>query len=83
MLDDSLAYFKRKVQSREVGIALLKLLHRAQCMEVVVEALSVSLHGGVQGPFPGVSERRMADIMGQRQGLNQVFIQVQLCCNGP
>ena len=46
-------------------------------MKVVVEAVAELLHLAVQFLFAGVRERRMADIVNQRQRFRQVFIQPQ------
>ncbi len=42
----------------------------------------MGLETGVQRPLAGMAERRMADVMGQRQGLGQVFVEAQLPGHG-
>ena len=36
------------------------------------------LHTGIQGILSGMAKRRMTEIMGQRDGLYQFFIQIQV-----
>src|SRR5690606_36479612 len=48
----------------------------AQRVGVVVEAAEI-LHRGVQRRLARVAERRMAEIVGQRQRLRQVLVQPQ------
>jgi hypothetical protein len=43
----------------------------------------VLAHGDVEGFFASVSEGRMANIMDQSQGLDQVDVQTQLSRDGP
>ena len=75
VLDNSFPDLEGEIQSREIGVALLEGFHDAQRVQVVVEALPIFLHDLVQAFFPGVSERRMADVVSQRQSLHQVFVQ--------
>ena len=77
MLDDAFADLEGQVQSGKPGVALLEALHNAQRVQVVVEAVAEALHLAVQRLLAGMRERRMADIVGQRQGLGQVLVQSQ------
>src|SRR5580704_12626565 len=75
MLDDPLAHLKRQVQSRMIGIPLLKLLHDPQRVQVVIEAPAVPLHQLIQLPLSRVTERWMPDVMHQRQRFDQLRVQ--------
>ena len=50
--------------------------HDAQALRVVVEAAN-GLHRLVQRVLAGVAEGRVAEVVGQRDGLDQVFVQVE------
>ena len=58
-------------------VALLEVLDNAQRMQIVVEPQSVPLQALVQRALAGVPERRMADVVHQRQRLRQVLVQSQ------
>jgi hypothetical protein len=45
-------------------------------LQVVLEA-AVPFHALVQGILAGVAERRVAEVVGQRNGLDEVFVQCQ------
>jgi iron-sulfur cluster assembly accessory protein len=49
----------------------------AQGLRVVVEP-AVSLQAGIQRPFAGMAERRMAEVVRQRQGFRQILVQPEL-----
>src|SRR5205823_920513 len=50
--------------------------------KVMIKVISALPHGDVQGSLPSMPKRRMADIMNQRQRLNQIFIQAEFRSNG-
>src|ERR1035438_7120285 len=77
VLDDSLADFEGQIQPAKLGIAELEVLDDAQCLQVVVEEVVMAAHGGVQRPLARVSERRMANIVHQREGFHQINIQME------
>ena len=80
VLEDAFARLEAQVQAVEVGVALFQLVHHAQALQVVLEAAGLGrqlAHAGVEFVLPGVAERRVAQIMGQRDGLGQVFRQGQ------
>jgi hypothetical protein len=82
VLHDPLAHFKRQVQPGKFRIAMLELLHRSQRVQVVVKLVAMFLHGRVQNALARMAERRMPNVMHQRQRFHQVFIQLQLGGNG-
>ena len=77
MFDDPLADFEAQVQSGKPRVALLEALHDPQRVQIVVEALAEALHFAVQRLLAGMGERRMPDIVRQRQRLGQILVQLQ------
>ena len=53
---------------------MLEILDNAQRVQVVIEVAAVRAHGGVESVLAGMPERRMADIVRQRQRLDQIVI---------
>src|SRR5262245_64149910 len=78
MLDDAFAYLKGKIQAGKVGIALLKLFHDVQGMQVVIKTVAVLTHRRIQGLFPRMAKGWVADVVGQGQSLYKILIQFQL-----
>ena len=77
MLDDALTHLERQVQPGETRVALLETLDDAQRVEVMVEALAESPHLTIERLFARVRERRVTDIVRQRQRFCEVFVQLQ------
>src|SRR5262249_29949775 len=65
-----------EVEPVELGVALLELGEDAQRLGVVIEA-AVGLHRRVQRLLAGMAERRVAEIVRQRHGLAEVFVESQ------
>src|ERR1041385_6294627 len=82
MLDDSLADLERQVQSAKRRIAQLEILNNPQLMKVVIKEEPVPPHHVIEGALARVPEWRMANIVHQGQGLDQVNVQSQLRRNG-
>ena len=66
VLDDAFQRFPGQVEPVELGIAALQRGHDAQGLGVVVEA-AMGRQACVERPLAGMAERRMAEIMRQRQ----------------
>jgi len=79
---DPFAHFPRQVQAREIGIALLEALDDPQRLAVVVEP-AVILHELGQDVLAEVAERGVAEVVGERQGLDEVFVQAERARDGP
>ncbi len=77
MLDDSLAHLERKIQPREIEIALLELLDDAERVEIMIEAAAVLAHARIEPAFARVAEWRMPDIVHQRESLGEVGIEIE------
>ena len=76
MLEDAFARLEREVQPVEGRVADFQRVHHAQALQVVLEAAMVA-HAFVQRVLAGVAEGRVAQVVRQRDGLHQVFVQVQ------
>ena len=70
VLDDAFPHFECEVEATKGSIALLEVLDDAQGVQVVIEEEPVGSHGGVERFLSGMTERRMAEIMHQRQRLS-------------
>ena len=75
MLDNALPNLKGEIQSRKVGVTLLEGLHDPQRVQIVVKPVAEALHDLVQAFLARMAERRVADVMDQSQGLDQIHVQ--------
>ena len=71
MLRDAVAHFPREVEAAAV---VLEHVDDAQALLVVVEAAG---HQRVDDALAGVAERRVAEIVAERDRLGQLFVQAQ------
>ena len=76
MLGQAFAHFPRQIQAGKIRIFLLQFLDDAQAVAVVLEA-AVAFHQARQHRFALVAERRMAEVVRQRDGFGQVGVQPQ------
>ena len=76
VLDDAFQRFPGQVEPVEFGVAMLQRGHDAQGLRVVVEA-AMGLQAGIQRPLAGMAERRMAEVVRQRQGFRQVLVEAR------
>src|SRR5262249_27632776 len=76
VLDQPLECFPGEVEAVERRVAPLKRGHRAQCLGVMVEAAEIG-EAAVKGALPGMAERRMAEIVRQRQRLGEVLVEAE------
>ena len=77
MLEYALAGFETQVQAVKAAIALLQHVDHPEALQVMLEA-AVFLHAGIQGILAGMPERRVAQVVGQRNRLHQVLVQAQV-----
>jgi hypothetical protein len=77
VFDDAFADFEGQIQTAEGGVALLEIFDDAQGVQIVVEGEAMLAHGGVEGLFTGVAEGRMADIVNQAEGFDQIGVEVE------
>jgi hypothetical protein len=76
VLEHALARLEAQVQPVVGAVALLELVDYPQRLQVVLEA-AVRLHAAVQRILPGVAERRVAEVVRERDRLGQVLVQAQ------
>ena len=76
MFEHALPRFEGQVDAVVIGVALFKVVHHPQALQVVLEP-AMGLHAPVQRILPGVPERGVAEVMGQRDRLHQVFVDAQ------
>ena len=76
VLHDPFERFPGQVQPVEAGIAPVHHGHGAQGLGIVVEAAEVP-EAGIERPLAGVPERRVAEVMGERERLGEVLIERQ------
>ena len=67
-------HLPRKIQAGEVWIFLFQFLDDAEAVAVVLES-AVAAHELVQDGLALVAERRMAEIVGERDGLGEIGVQ--------
>ena len=67
-------HFDGEIQPRKLRIASLQHVKDAQRLGVVREA-TVFAEALVEHRFAGVAERRVANVMGQREAFDQILIQ--------
>ena len=78
VLDDAFTHLERQIQSAKLGVAQLHFFHRAQRLQVVIEELALLPHQQVERTLAGMPERRMTDVVHQRQRLGQIDVQIEL-----
>ena len=76
MLDQTFQRLPGQIEPVEVRIAPLQIGDDAQRLRVVVEA-AVDRQAVVERALAGVAERRMAEIVRQRQRLSQVLVEAE------
>src|SRR4029077_5998043 len=76
VFDHALECFPAQIEAIESGVAALKIRHNTQGLRIVIEA-PIAGEAFVERPFASMSERRMAEVMSERQLLSEVFIQAQ------
>ena len=81
VFEDAFARLESQVQAVVVRVAVLQLIDHAQALQVVLEA-AVRGHAVVERILPGVAEGRVAEVVGQRDGFGQIFVQPQRAGDG-
>ena len=77
MLHDSLAHFKRQIQSGKARIAMFEVFHDAQGVQVVLEIFAEAAHLAVEFLFAGMRERGMSNVVRQGERFREFLVQVQ------
>ena len=73
---DTVAHFPAQV---EAPALFFQLVHHPQALHIMLEPARTEL---VERPFSGVAKGRVAQVMGQADGLGQVLVQAQGAGNG-
>ena len=76
VLAESLKNLEGKVESALLGIALFQQIDDAQALGIVVKAAMI-LHKEVERFLPGMTERRMAEVVGKSDRLGQVLVETE------
>ena len=76
MLDQAFERFPGEVEAVEGRIAALQRGHDAQGLRIVIEAAE-GRETLVERALAGMTERRMAEIVGQRQRLGEIFVEAE------
>ena len=76
MLDHALERFPGQVEPVELGIAALERGHDPKGLGVVVETLEIR-EAAIERPFAGMTERRVAEVVGERKRLRQILIEAE------
>jgi hypothetical protein len=82
MLHNAFSDFKRQVEAVELDVTMLEVFHDAKRMQVVIKAAAVGAHQLVEFSFPGMAKGRVADIVHQRERLNEFRVDAQGTGNG-
>ena len=81
VIQDAVAYLLRQIEAFAIA---LQLLHQPQRLLVMPEPPPRPfLKRLVKRLLPDVAKRRMAQIMGQGDGFDKIFVQAQIAGNGP
>ena len=76
MFADTLLHFPGQIQSVKLRVAFFQHVDDAQALPVVFEP-AVVLHQFIEHVLSGMAERRMPEIVRQRDGFRQVFVQLE------
>ena len=81
VLLQSLAHFMAEIEAGEFRVARLDHVHDAQALCIVIES-AVPAHQFIERLLPRVAERRMPEVVRERDGLGEVFIQRERAGDG-
>ena len=85
MLQNAFACLERQIQAVVGRVALFQRVDDAQALQVVLEPRAlgvVTLQASIQRILPGMTKRRMAQVVRQRNRFDQVFIELQRAGDG-
>ena len=81
VLQNAFTGFKAQVEAIELGVTLLQTIHHPQALQVVLKP-TIGRHALVQSVLPRMAKRRVAQVVRQGNGLNQVLMQTQCAGHG-
>ncbi len=82
VLDNALAHFKGQIKSGKIEITLLEALHNAQRVKIVIERAAMRAHQLIEFVLTGMPERRVADVVNQREGFREIRVEAQRRSDG-
>ena len=74
VFDDALKRLPREIEPVESRILALQLRQHAQRLRIVIEAL-ITFHARVEHIFTGVTERRVAEVVGHAEAFSEIVVQ--------
>ena len=77
MLENAFARFEAQIQAVERAVVLFQIVDHREALQVVLEA-AVLAHAFVQRVLARMAERRMAEIVRERNRFDQVFVDAQI-----
>ena len=77
VLEDALSRFERQVEPVEAAVAFLEQVDDAQRLQVVLEA-AVLAHAFVERVLARVAERRVPEVVRERDGLAELLVQAEI-----
>ena len=81
VLGEAFQGFPGEVQAVEAGVTLFEQRDGLEALGVVVEA-AIGAHLRIERLLAGVAERRVAEVVGERQGFGQVLVEPQAARQG-
>src|ERR1700730_7072929 len=82
VLDGAFADFTCQSQPAESGVTQFEVFDNAERVQIVIKRKPVLAHGGVERFFSRVAERRMAEVVNQRERLREIGVQSKLRGDG-
>ena len=82
MFEDALPRLKGEIEAVVLGVPFFEPIHHAQALQVVLKTPKPG-HAAMQRILPRMPKRRMPQVMGQRNRLDQVLVDLQRPRNGP
>src|SRR5208337_2124639 len=76
VLDDPLAHLEAQIQAAKAGVSHLDPVDRPEALRVVIEA-AMRAHQLVERMLAGMAERRMAQVVGQRNRFGELLVEAQ------
>src|SRR5580698_2493345 len=81
MLEDALARFETEVEAIERAVVFLEIVDHRKALQIVLEA-TMFAHALVERVLAGMAEWRMAEIVGERNGFDQILVDPQVAGYG-
>ena len=77
VLQDAFPGFEAQIETGERGVLLLEHIHDAQRLKIVFESAMLA-HALVERILTGVTERRVAEIVRERDGLAEILVETAI-----